>query len=171
MAMSEKDLLLEQVLKLPRVSEQEIPADYLDANGHMNMMYYTLVANMGLGKFFENIRARWDVMRERKRSFFAMKQVLSYLHELREGERVAIHAALYNFDNKRLHFIIYTVSLDYNWVSCVDERMSMYIDMTQRRSAEFEPEFIERLTRVRDEYHATGWVPELSGAIQLKPRS
>ena len=45
-------LLLEQVLKLPCVAELEIPEDYLDSNGHMNMMYFTLVANLGWKDFF-----------------------------------------------------------------------------------------------------------------------
>jgi acyl-CoA thioester hydrolase len=159
--------LLEQVLKLPRVHEQEIPADYLDANGHMNMMYYTLVGNYGLYKFFLSIGSKREEMAAQHRSFFALRQILSYQRELREGENVAVHAGLYAHDHRRLHFFTYIVSLDNHWVSCIDERMSMVIDMSQRKATTFNAEQTGRLSSAVDAHRATGWSPEPSGAIHL----
>ncbi len=169
MTIEKQATLMEQVLRLPRCSEMSVPTDYMDANGHMNMMYYTLVGNIGSRHFWQELGLSGQLKRtEGKRSTFMLRQVLNYVHELREGENIAIYTGLYNFDAKKLHYFVYTVSLDQNWVSCVDERLEISINMTIRRSAPFEPEVMERIQQVRAAHAATGWQPEPSGAIKLK---
>jgi acyl-CoA thioester hydrolase len=163
--------LLSQVLKLPRTYEMTVPADFLDMNGHMNIMYYTQVGNMALSKLFGALGLFIDGQRDvSKRSTFAVRQVLSYMNELREGEEIAVHSGMIGYDNKRLHFMHYIVSLSRNRVASSDERMAIYIDMMTRRTTDFEPELVERLEKFRSEYAGLGWQPELSGAIKLKNR-
>jgi len=159
---------LEQVLKLPRTHEQVIPADYLDFNGHMNVMYYTHVGNMGIRTFMENVGIVWERFKSGERGSFALRQVISYLNELREGERVALHTGLANYDNKRLHFVHYIVSLDKNQIASVDERLAIYIDMSTRRTTSFEPDVLGNLAKAKAYFDSLGWQPELSGAIKLK---
>jgi acyl-CoA thioester hydrolase len=159
---------LEQALNLPRTYEAEIPEYYLDSNGHMNMMYYTLVGNMGMGHFMESIGINRESFRAKQRGFFALKQIISYLHELREGDLVAVHTGLVNYDAKRLHFMHYVVCLTHNMVASVDERVAMYIDLNQRKSTTFEPEIMAGLERVHAQHASSGWDPDISGVIQLK---
>ncbi len=170
--MSERDAanrqLFEQVQKLPRTFEQEVPTDYIDSNGHMNMMYYTLIANQGMGRFVQTLGLHRETMHANQRGFFALRQVVSFLNELREGEEFAVHSGLVAYDHKRLHFMHYVVSLDKNCVASSDERVAMYIDLTKRRSTEFEPEVLAQLKQVRAELAETNWQPQLSGAIELK---
>ncbi len=166
-------MLLEQVLKLPRTYETVIPAEYLDLNGHMNVMYYTAIGNMGLIPFFGDAGLVSSISGEsgdgRTRGMFALRQVLSYLNELRAGERIAVHSGLIGYDTKRVHFMHYIVSLDHNLVASTDERVAIYIDMTVRRATNFEPEIMARLAKKLAEIANLDWQPELSGAIQLKP--
>ena len=161
-------LLLEQVLKLPRTAELEIPEDYLDSNRHVNMMYYTLIGNLGWRTFFDQLGFHRDQFQTRERSTFVLKQMLSYLNELKEEDRVAVHSGLVDYDTKRLHFFYYVVNLTTHKLACIDERLVMYIDMTTRRSATFDQEIIDQLENVKAAHAVTGWKPELSGAIQLK---
>jgi acyl-CoA thioester hydrolase len=159
--------LLEQVLKLPRIAELEIPEDYLDANRHVNMMYYTLIANLGWRAFFDALGLPREHFTARQRSTFALRQVISYLNELKEDDRVAVHGGLVDYDNKRLFFIYYVVNLTTHKLASSDERLIMYIDMNTRRAATFEPDFLAQLEKVRAAHAALGWQPELSGAIRL----
>ena len=165
--------LIEQVLNLPRTHEMVIPAEYLDLNGHMNVMYYTAVGNMGLVPFFGETGIRAAISDNpalpRHRGMFALRQVLSYLNELREGERVAVHTGLLGYDTKRVHFMHYIISLDKNRVAATDERVAIYIDLTNRRSTNFEPEIMEKLATVKARFDKLDWHPVVSGAIQLKP--
>jgi acyl-CoA thioester hydrolase len=161
--------ILEQALKLPLCSEMIIPEDYLDGNGHMNMMYYTLVGNIGSRQFWDDLGLRHQLKRsEGKRSTFMLKQVLNYVHELREGEEVAIYAGLADYTPKLLHYFVYIVSKTDNRLACWDERLEISIDMAIRRSAPFDPEVLEQIERVRQKHQSTGWTPDFSGAIKLK---
>ena len=163
------DEILKQVLELPRTFEQTVPADYIDLNGHMNVMHYTGVGNFALRKFFEQSGLRFERFESGERGMFALRQVISYLNELREGEQIAVHTGLVGYDAKRLHFIHYIVSLTHQRLASQDERVAMYMDMSRRRSTPFEPEILTDLARVREQYQQFGWQPHLSGAIQLKP--
>jgi acyl-CoA thioesterase FadM len=108
-----------------------------------------------------------DKIASGERGFFALKQVISYLSELRVGEHVALHTGLVNYDRKRLHFIHHIVNLTRKRVASVDERVAMYMDLKVRRSAEFEPETLEKLKATLTRFRALDWQPQLSGAIQL----
>ncbi len=165
--------LLEQVLKLPRTYKMIIPTDYLDANGHMNVMYYTDVGNQALIYFFRETGLNNGMDRQgaetRTRGMFALRQVLTYMNELRAGEEVAVHSGIVGYDSKRVHFMHYIVSLTHNRVASSDERVAIYIDLTVRRSTSFEPELLSNLEKFKAKYANLGWQPEVSGAIQLKP--
>lgn len=163
------DTLLAQVLRLPRTYEQTVPADYMDNNGHMNVMYYTAVGNMAMGRFLGNAGLQHELFQTGRRGMFALRQIISYLSEIREGEEVAVHTGLVGHDAKRLHFIHYVVNLTHGRIASTDERMAMYIDMTVRRSTNFEPQIIAHLQECLARFKEFGWTPELSGAIQLKP--
>jgi acyl-CoA thioester hydrolase len=160
--------LLEQVLKLPRIAELEIPEDYLDGNRHVNMMYFTLIANLGWRAFFDKLGLPREHFIEQKRSTFALRQFISYFNELKEGDQVAVHGGLVDYDSKRLYFVYYIVNLTSHKLASSDERLIMYIDMTTRRSATFDPEIMDQLEKIRAKHAALGWKPALSGAINVK---
>ncbi len=164
----EPEDILQQALKLPLTYQGTVPAEYMDGNGHMNVMYYTAVGNMAMGSFLAGTGLRDEVFKAGLRGMFALQQILSYQSELREGDEFAVHSGLVNYDAKRIHFFHYIISLTHGRISCTDERMAMYIDLTQRRSTTFEPEIIERLAQVKAEILLLDWQPELSGAIHLK---
>ena len=79
-----------------------------------------------------------------------------------------MHSGLIDYDRKRVQFMHYIISLTHNRVAAYDERMAMYIDMSVRRSTEFEPEILAQLETLKQQLAGTGWQPPLSGAIQLK---
>jgi acyl-CoA thioester hydrolase len=162
------DSLLEQALKLPRTYGQKIPVEYMDLNGHMNVMYYTHVGNMGLQNFFDSMGLHKQLFQPGRRGMFALRQVISYVNELREGEEIELHSGLVDYDHKRVHFMHYIISLTHNRVAAYDERLAMYIDMSMRRSTTFEPEILGQLETLKQNNHANGWEPQLSGAIQLR---
>lgn len=160
--------LLEQVLKLPRATELEIPEDYLDGNRHVNMMYYTLIANLGWRSFFEEIGLPREHFLTSGHSTFALRQFLSYYNELKEGDKVAVHGGFVDYDLKRLHFMFYIVNLTSHKLASSDERLIMYVDMATRRSTTFDPSVMSRLQQTKEAHAALGWQPTLSGAISVK---
>ncbi len=166
--MADANSVLEQALRLPRTFEQEVPEDYIDINGHMNMMYYTMICNQGMGHLLREIGLNRELFQVKQRGIFALRQVISYLNELKLGETVAVHSGLVAYDTKRFHLMHYLVNLTRPGVASTDERVGMYIDLTARKSTPFEPEILARLEQLYNSHAALNWQPELSGAIKLK---
>lgn len=161
-------ILLEQVLKLPATFEMEVPSEYLDRNGHVNMGHYSNIANRGMGHFMQMLGLHHDYFTEGKRGFFALRQVLSFLNEMHVGDQISVHAGLVDFDPKRLHFMLYIVNHTRHKLASSDERLAMLVDLTTRKSTTYEPEIVATFEKIKAEHYASGWIPELSGAISLK---
>ena len=161
--------MLDQVKALPQILTREVPPEFIDGNGHMNMARYTEIGNEGLLRFLRLIGADVRALRARGFSVVASRQALVYRHELLAGERVAVHAGLYAADGGRIHYFLYTVSLDHDRVACTDERLGVCLDLARRRSAPFPDDVPARLESARLAHAATGWAPELSGAIRIRP--
>jgi acyl-CoA thioesterase FadM len=160
--------MLDRVRALPCILTRTIPAEFIDGNGHMNMARYTEIGNEGLLGFFRGIGVDIRVLRSQGFSVVAARQALTYRHELLAGERVAVHAGLHDFDADRLHYFLYTVSLDHDRIACTDERLGVCLDMARRRSASFPGDVARHLEDARLAHQGTGWVPELSGAIRIR---
>jgi acyl-CoA thioester hydrolase len=160
--------LLEQALKLPQLGEFVVPAEYLDANNHMNVMYYTGIGNLVIGSFFANLGLPVENFGTGQRGTFALQQVINYLSELRLGDKIAVHSGLIGYDAKRLHFMHYIINTTHQRLASTDERLAIYIDMTTRRSTSFEPEVLANLAQAQQRFDTLGWTPQLSGAIKLK---
>lgn len=163
-----ENALLEQVLKLPRTAELEVPEDYLDSNGHVNMMYFTLISNLGWRSFFDSLGMPREYFLTRNHSTFALRQFISYFNELRDGDKVAVYNGLLDYDSKRLHFMAYVVNLTTNRLASSDERLILCMDMNTRRATVMEPQILEQLEKVRVAHASLGWKPELSGAMGVK---
>jgi acyl-CoA thioesterase FadM len=159
---------LRAVQSLFTLVTREIPGDYIDRNQHMNMMYYTPIANEGLRRFFGHLGVDLPALRAGGQSMVVARQVLLYRHEVLQGERVAVHGGLHAFDASRLHYFLYTVSLDHGRIACVDERLGVCIDSQRRRSGAFPAAFLARLEEARQACAATGWQAEPSGAIRIR---
>jgi acyl-CoA thioester hydrolase len=160
--------MLEQALTLPRYSTMIIPPDYLDFNGHVNVMYYSMIGNIGTHNFWEELGLSNQLKRSGgTRSTFMLRQVLNYVNELQQEEEIAIHAGLYDFDPRKLHYFVYTISLTNQRLACVDERLEICIDMTTRRSTAFDPEVLAVCEEIKARHAALGWKPKPSGAIRL----
>ena len=159
---------LQAVQALFNLSTREIPESYIDRNQHMNMMYYTLVANEGLRRFFGHIGVDLPTLRAGGRSMVVAQQILTYRHEVLGGERVAVHGGLHAFDASRVHYFLYTVSLDHGRIACVDERLGVCLDRETRRSGVFPPAFLASLEAARQACAATGSRAEPSGAVRIR---
>lgn len=165
----EEAVLWEEALKLPRCSEMRVSAEYIDDDGFMEISQFGAIGNYGTHSFWEELGLR-DQLKQTggTRSTFMLQEAFDYFHGVVEGEELAVYAGLYDFDPKKLHYFVYTVSLTHKRVVCIDERLEVNIDMTIRRSSPFDPEVLEKVRQVKAANFATGWQPVLSGAIRLR---
>ena len=124
------------------LNSQKILKEWTDYNQHMNLSYYILVfdnaAEVMLSKFQMGERAAKNT----NRSTMAVESHTFYKNEVKEGEEVDVFLTYVDHDKKRIHYRLEMYEKVKKTLSASTEVLSLYMDLSQRKVREFEPEKI-----------------------------
>ena len=87
----------------PVETRLEIPPEWTDPNGHMNVAYYVLAFDRATDAFYDRLGLGWATSAE-GRSMFTLAMNVDYLTEIFAGETVRDREPLLDCDAKRLHY-------------------------------------------------------------------
>jgi acyl-CoA thioester hydrolase len=159
-------LNIDDVRQLPLTHEATIPEDYLDAMGHMNVMWYTHLFSEAMGGMFQLVGLDWEHLEAFGAGTFALEAHIRYLSEVRVGQRVEVHSRLVGRSEKRFHAIHFMVNLEKEDVSSTFESVGAYIDLNARRMAEFPAEIAASIDEQIEQHATLSWPAPLSGIMQ-----
>jgi acyl-CoA thioester hydrolase len=143
-------------------SKMRVEPAWIDYNGHLNMAYYNVLFDRAVDEVFELLGCGLDYVKTRQHSCFTAEVHVRYLRELHEGDPVRVTFQLLAYDQKRLHYFEQLFHAEEGFVSATSENMSLHVDMTARKTAQFPPEVAERLARMRAA-HGHLPMPEAAG--------
>ena len=118
----------------------EIKKEWVDYNNHMNMAYYVLVFDQAWEVALEKFKMGGTAAKNLNRSTMVVETNTKYLNEVKEGEVVNINLTYFDHDKKRLHLKLEMISQKTKKLSASMEWISLYIDLSKRKVAEFEDE-------------------------------
>ena len=78
-----------------------------------------------------------------KKSTFVVETHTTYDQEVKMGEEVEVHLTYFDHDKKRIQYKVSMFHKEKKYLAATTEVLSLYIDLNQRRVAEFEPEKIK----------------------------
>ena len=124
----------EQLETMPAFVEQPVPTAFEDANGHLNVRHYTGLASEGLDESLVDagIPKNWP---EHGHACFLAEHHLTYLAELRTGDRLSARARLLGRSERAAHALVYLLDDSHQRLSFVMEEIFLHIDMQTRRTA------------------------------------
>ncbi len=158
---------LEQLQVLPLYYRETIPADYIDAMGHMNVRWYMALYDQATWHFFETLGMTADYFQTSRAGAFALRQFLNYFSEIQEGQTVALRTRVLGRTDKRFHFMHFMINESSNQLASVFESMGTHADLEKRRSAPF-PDFIANaLDGALKRDQGLGWDAPVSGVLNL----
>jgi len=152
-------------------SPMRIDPQWIDINGHLNMAYYHVLFDTGLGEALSLVGLGDDYIRNRQKSFFTGEVHVVYKRELGLEDPVRVRLQLVSFDEKRLHVFLELCHATEGWVSATCELISLHVDLTTRKVVPFPADIAENLAEMRSSH---GWLPrpEIVGrAIRMPERS
>jgi len=120
---------------LLQTHEGVVRPEWIDYNGHMNLSYYVLLFDYATDAFLDRIGMTESFRADRQASTYAAEIHVTYLHELREGDRVRIDTQLLDYDARRVHYFHRMVDLATGKLAATNELLSLYMDMTRRKVA------------------------------------
>lgn len=148
--------------------EQVVPADFADANGHMNIVRYMELHNEAVWRHMTLFRLGEHHAAAGETSTFQVEHHLHYLREVRVGDRVAVHIRLLGRSERALHTMQFLLNLDRAEIANTLEKISVGVDLATRRSAPFPVEVTELLDAQLKVDQALAWPVPLAGP--MRPR-
>ena len=133
------------------IANQIIKKEWTDYNNHMNMAYYVLVFDQIWEIILEKFKMGEQSAKTTKMSTMVVETHTTYNNEVKEGDEVEINLTFFDHDKKRLHFKMEMIEKSSKKLSATLEMLSLYIDLKQRKVAEFEKEKIQ----IMDHFIAT----------------
>ncbi len=125
------------------ITTKRIKKDWTDYNEHMNMAYYVLIFDLAWEVVLEKFKMGEHSAKTNKKSTMVVETHTTYNNEVKQGDEVDIVLTYFDHDKKRLHFKLEMYEKSKQTLSATIEMLSLYIDLSQRKVAEFEEEKIK----------------------------
>ena len=155
----------ENVQSLPRTYSSVIPEEYLDAMGHMNVMWYTHLFGFSTGGLLESLNVPWSKMAESNGGTFALETHVRYFSEVRVGQQVETFVRVLGRTHKRFHVLHFMINLDKRDVSASFETVTAYVDLSVRQMATMPALLADGLDRLTIEHARLDWEAPVCGSM------
>ena len=131
------------------LTTQKILKEWTDYNNHMNVAYYVLIFDIyGAEKLMDIFNMGEQSAKTTKKSTMVVESHISYNQEVKEGDEVDVNLIYFDHDKKRLQYKLEMVHKEKKYVASTIEVLSLYVDLNQRKVAEFEDEKV----KIMDQY-------------------
>lgn len=150
---------------LPKTLEAEVPEEYLDAMGHVNVVWYTHYFSEGMLGFFDYFGISDEDLSDRKIGRFALETHIRYFREVHLGDKIQIYSRFIARNEKRFHALNFMWNSTTSELSAMFEMVGMCIDMEKRRPAPIPEDLAVAIDQVIAEHGKLDWDPPLCGVM------
>jgi acyl-CoA thioester hydrolase len=157
-----------QVLSLPELVTRTVPLEYIDANGHINVVRYFELCADGLAAYCEWLRLGLAYIADRGLSTFAAEQHLRYYAQVLEGHEVSVHARLLDRSARALHVMVYLLNRTQGVVAMTFESAIVHVRVATRRPAEFPTDVAGWMDAELAKSDELGWKTIVSTSIGVR---
>ena len=131
------------------LSSKKIIKDWTDYNGHMNVAYYVLIFDIyGAEKLMTEFKMGENSAKTNNKSTMVVESHITYNQEVKEGDEVDVNLIYFDHDKKRLLYKLEMIHKSKKYLVSTIESLSLYVDLKERKVAEFENEKI----KIMDEF-------------------
>ena len=126
------------------LNSQKIIKDWTDYNNHMNVAYYVLIFDLyGAETLMTKFKMGEHSAKTTKKSTMVVESHITYDREVNEGDVVDINLIYFDHDKKRLQYKFEMIHREKKYLASTMAFLSLYVDLNERKVAEFENEKIE----------------------------
>ena len=131
------------------LTKQKIKKEWTDYNGHMNVAYYVLIFDQyGSEELMTLFKMGEESAKNTKKSTMVVESHITYNQEVQEGDQVEVNLIFCDHDKKRILYKLEMVHREKKYVASTIEALSLYVDLAERKVAEFEKEKVQ----IMDDY-------------------
>jgi acyl-CoA thioester hydrolase len=150
-----------------RLDGGRVPGDWIDYNGHMLDASYAVAFSKATTALLEWLGVGSDYARRDGGTMYTAEMHLSFLREVREGERLACSSVVAGVDDKRLHILHTLAGDDGEHPSATCELLFLHADHATHRVVPFPPAVRAHLARLAAAHAHIPWPSRASRSINL----
>ncbi len=126
------------------LTTQKIIKDWTDYNNHMNVAYYVLIFDVyGAEILMNKFKMGEHSAKTTKKSTMVVESHITYNQEVSEGDEVDVNLTFFDHDKKRLLYKMEMIHKEKKYLASTIEILALYVDLGERKVAEFEDEKIK----------------------------
>lgn len=152
-------------------SGMSVLPEYIDANGHMNVGYYTLMFDKALDLPWERLGIYSQILLKSGMSSFALETHLTYQRELKLGDALQFKFLLLDYDAKRVHYFLQMYHAAQGYLAATCEQISICMNMNVRRSSAWSDAALANIAALFELHKARPRPPEVGRAIGIRRKS
>jgi len=156
---------------LPVTNHKVIPEKYIDIMGHMNVMWYIHIFDIGTRNFFDSFGFGQEYINRTGNGSFALESHIRYLGEVKQGEAVTVRSRLLDRSAKTLHFMHFMTRDHDGKMAATIELLGAHADLGQRKVAPFPPEILARLDRLLNTHQQLSWDAPVVGTMGVRNKN
>ncbi|MEL7537367.1 MAG: thioesterase family protein [Pseudomonadota bacterium] len=133
------------------VHRGQVLAEWIDANGHMNVAWYGLVFDQAVDALWERIGHDPDYRQQHRSTTFAAESHSRYLKEIGDGETFVVQTRIVDMDERRVHQFqqLYADSDSRLVATC--EWMHLHVSLATRRVSAWPADIYDQLAMLARE--------------------
>jgi len=156
----------EQVAALPAITSTVVPQEYVDFNGHMNVLYHLQLDLQGCGQVFQKVLSVNDVYRaETGNTIFTAEHHLRYYAEARLGEKTTTHARMIGRSDKVFHLMVFLLNHDTQQLVNTLEATLIHVNLHSRRPTPMPNEVVAAIDTMIEQGAGLGWEAPVCGSM------
>jgi acyl-CoA thioester hydrolase len=125
--------------------EGEVRPEWIDANDHMNLAYYTVLFDYATDMLFDAVGIGRQYKDSTGNGTFVVETHNLYERELLLGDRVRVRTQILGMDDKRLHLAHEMFMLATEQRTAMQELMYLHVNLSTRRVTPFPDKLRERV--------------------------
>lgn len=158
----------EQVVALPAHADVRVSQDWIDHNEHMNIRHYIDVAADASYAAWEEYGFDSRYRDEQRRSLFTVEHHLTYLGEMKLGERLTAHVRPVKLGAKGVHLVVVVLDRERNSLAMVFETVLLHVDMDARKAVEIPEDLRAKVQPYFDQADQLDWPAPVCGIMGVK---
>jgi acyl-CoA thioester hydrolase len=158
----------DDVLGLPALIEDVVPAGFIDVNGHMNIRHYLDYGATGADVICRAAGIDDEYRAQRRMGVFTAEHHIRYIAEMHEGSNFSVHARFLERSGKVGHLLACILDRDRQVLSCTVEIVLVHVGMDSRRPVDFPPDVAALLDERIATDRAIGWPPPVCGVMGIR---
>ena len=157
-----------ELVELPAFSQQSVPTAFEDINGHLNVRHYLGIASEGLDESLVDLGILQNWPAVAGHAVFSAEHHLTYLAELRTGDKISVRVRLVGRSERAAHVVVYLLDDSHERVSYVMEEIFLHLDMSTRRTAPWPEDVAAKLDARVAEHESLPFPADTSGSLALR---